>query len=72
MCVVNRSTVPKSFEFNWQREIVNDELTKRGLHGDAIVYKLHDLWTGKDAGTTKKPLKTTIQPNDVLMFRLTK
>jgi alpha-galactosidase len=72
MCVVNRSAVPKSFEFNWQTEVVSDELSKRGLHADAITYKLRDLWTKKDLGTTKKSLKATIQPHDVLMIRLTK
>jgi alpha-galactosidase len=72
MCVVNRSSVPKSVEFNWQSEIVNDELSKRGLHADAIVYRLHDLWTKKDAGTTKKTLKAVVQPHDVLMLRLSK
>ncbi|HWI94000.1 MAG TPA: glycoside hydrolase family 27 protein [Flavisolibacter sp.] len=72
MCVVNRSAIAKSFEFNWQTEIVNDELSKRGLHADAIAYKLRDLWTKKDIGVTKKPLKATIQPHDVLMLRLTK
>jgi alpha-galactosidase len=72
MCVVNRSSVLKPFEFNWQNEVVNDELSKRGLHADAIVYKLRDLWTKKDAGTTKKALKAVVQPHDVLMLRLTK
>jgi alpha-galactosidase len=72
MCIVNRSGVAKSIEFNWQTEIVNDELSKRGLHADAIIYKLRDLWTKKDIGTTKKTLKAIIQPYDVLMLRLTK
>ena len=72
MCIVNRSAAAKPFDFIWQNEVVNDELSKRGLHADAIAYKLHDLWTKKDLGTTKKPLKATIQPHDVLMVRLTK
>jgi alpha-galactosidase len=72
LCVVNRSSVPRPFEFNWPNEVVNDELSKRGLHADAIAYKLRDLWTKRDAGTTKKPLKTVVQPHDVLMLRLTK
>jgi alpha-galactosidase len=72
MCVVNRSSIPKSIDFNWQSEVVSDELSKRGLHADAIVYKLRDLWTKKDAGTTKKILKAMVQPHDVLMLRLTK
>lgn len=72
MCFVNRSAGAKQIEFNWQTDVVNDDLSHRGLHADAIVYKLHDLWTKKDLGTTKKVLKAVVQPHDVLMLRLSK
>jgi alpha-galactosidase len=71
-CFVNRSSNAKAIEFNWAGEKVGDELSKRGLHADAITYKLRDLWTNKDAGTTKKALKSVLQPHDVLMLRLSK
>jgi len=34
-------------------------------------YTIRDLWLKKEAGTTKKPLKTIIGGHDVLMLKLT-
>jgi alpha-galactosidase len=72
VCFVNRSAVPKSIEYNWQNEAINDTLFNQTLDAKTTIYKLRDLWTKKDAGTTKKTLKATIQPHDVLMLRLSK
>jgi alpha-galactosidase len=72
VCFVNRGSVPKTIEFNWQAENVVDNVFNKNLDTKTTTYKLRDLWTKKDAGTTKKPLKSTIQPHDVLMLRLTK
>ncbi|MGZ3937969.1 MAG: glycoside hydrolase family 27 protein [Flavisolibacter sp.] len=72
ICIVNRSSVPKPVEFNWQTENVTDTIFHKNLDSKIITYKLRDLWSHKDAGNTKKPLKATIQPYDVLMLRLTK
>lgn len=72
VCFVNRSGETRSIEWNWQSEVVNDALSKRGLHADAINYKLYDLWTKKDAGSTKKTWKSVVQPHDVIMLRLSK
>ena len=72
VCFVNRNAAPKSIEFNWQIETVNDSLFNKQLNAQAITYKLRDLWSKKDLGTTKKPLKTVVQPHDVLLLRLTR
>jgi alpha-galactosidase len=69
---VNRSSVPKTVDFNWQEENVVDNIFNKTLDTKTTTYKLRDLWARKDVGTTKKPLKSTIQPYDVLMLRLTK
>jgi alpha-galactosidase len=69
---VNRSSTPKSVDFNWQTETVSDQLFNKQLDAKNTTYKLHDLWTKKDAGTTKKPLRSVVQPHDVLMYRLSK
>jgi alpha-galactosidase len=37
---------------------------------DENLYTIRDLWAGKDIGTTKKPLMSTIPGHDVLMLRL--
>jgi alpha-galactosidase len=72
VCFLNRSSVSKPVEFNWQNENVTDTLFNKTLDAKTIIYKLHDLWTKKDAGTTKKPLKTVVPSHDVLMLRLNK
>ena len=71
-CFLNRSSVSKPVTFNWQDENVSDTLFNKALDARTVTYKLRDLWTKKDAGTTKKPLKATIASHDILMFRLTK
>jgi alpha-galactosidase len=72
VCFVNRSSVAKQIDFNWLNESVIDSLNNKSLDPKATTYRLRDLWTKKDVGTTTTPLKTTIQPYDVLMLRLTK
>ncbi len=72
VCFVNRSAVPKSVEFNWQTEIVNDHLFNKQLNAQTFTYQLRDLWMKKDLGSTKKLLKTLLPPHDVLLLQLTK
>src|SRR6476469_5101895 len=66
ICIVNRSSVSKPIEFNWPAENVTDTIFNKNLDSKSITYKLRDLWSHKDVGNTKKPLKATIQPYDVL------
>lgn len=72
VCFVNRGNKPKPVNFDWQMETVTDTIFNKQLDTKTTTYKLRDLWTKKDAGTTKKPLKAVVQPHDVLMLRLTK
>lgn len=72
VCFANRSGVAKTINFNWQSEVVADTIFNKQLDTKTITYKLRDLWTKKDAGTTKKLLRAVVQPHDVLMMRLTK
>jgi alpha-galactosidase len=71
-CFLNRSSKPKPIEFNWPNEVVNDTFSKRELNAKTITYKLRDLWLKKEIGDTKKPLKATIAPHDVLVLKLSK
>jgi alpha-galactosidase len=57
---------------NWQEQVINDTLSKAVLDSKQGNYKLRNLWTKKDAGDTKKPLKATVPPHDILMLRLRK
>lgn len=72
VCFVNRSSVSKPIEFNWQNEKVSDSLFNKTLDAKTINYKLRDLWTRKDVGTTKNSLKAIVQPHDILMLRLSR
>ena len=36
----------------------------------ARVFELHDLWGGEVLGTTRRSLRATVPPHDVLMMRL--
>lgn len=71
-CFVNRSNKPQQIEFNWQNEMVRDDISKRELNAQASSYKLRDLWLTKDIGDTRQPLKAIIAPHDVLVLRLSK
>lgn len=72
VCFLNRKSAPQAVDFNWQHEVINDSLSKRVLDAKAITYRLRNLWTGKEAGTTKKVLKALVPAEDVLLLRLVK
>ncbi|RYF85963.1 MAG: glycoside hydrolase family 27 protein, partial [Chitinophagaceae bacterium] len=72
ICFLNRSRQPKPIDFDWQKEVVNDDLAKRTFNAATTTYALRDLWSKKEAGDTKKVLNATIPAHDVLMFRLIK
>lgn len=72
VCFLNRNSMDQKIDYDWAAQKIEDDLSKRGAHFDAIEYKLRDVWAHKDLGTTKKPLKATVPSHDVLMLQLTK
>jgi alpha-galactosidase len=70
ICFVNRSSKPLTVSFNWQENLVQDTLSKRSLDCRSVVYHIRNLWTAKEEGTTKKPLKYQLPSHDVLFLRL--
>ena len=72
MCVLNRSRSAEKIAFDWKAENVSDSFSKRDLNSGKITYKLKNLWTGKDSGTTQKILYAEIPGHDVLMLRMSK
>lgn len=72
VCFLNRNSSPQPVDFNWGAEPVADSLSNRSLDASKSIYKMRNLWTKKEAGTTKKPLKTTVPSHDVLMYRLSR
>jgi alpha-galactosidase len=71
VCFLNRTKTPKSIDFNWQQKNVTDDIFNISASFASTEYKIHDVWTHKDAGTTKKPMKAELPGHDVLMLRLT-
>jgi alpha-galactosidase len=72
LCLLNRTNAARTVTFDWKAEKVNDAFAKRDARFDSTVYALRDLWTKKDLGTTKEPLKAEVPSRDVLMLRLNK
>jgi len=70
VCFLNRSAKVQKLEFDWKKEIITDSLSKAVLDGQKQFYILKNLWTGKNTGTTKSPLRGEIPAHDVLIFRL--
>lgn len=70
---LNRSSTPKTFEFNWKdHSFTDEEVSKRTFNVSQAPFSLRNLWTGKTLGTTAKTLKTSVPGKDILMIRLVK
>ncbi len=72
VCFLNRADEPKEVNFNWKDEIISDSLSNRQLNAMANIYKIRNVWTKKNSGTTDKDLKSVVPSHDVLMFRLSR
>lgn len=70
VCFLNRSGKVKSINFNWVKNVVRDELSERQLDASNETFKITDVWSKKELGTTKKALKASVPSHDVLMMRL--
>lgn len=70
VCFLNRNAGTKQVSFDWNKENVDDSLSNRKLESASHSYRIRNLWTKKEAGTTRRPLKVVVPPHDVLMFRL--
>jgi alpha-galactosidase len=69
---LNRSKGSQKVNFDWNTEMVKDEVFSKDLNAKNTVYKLKNLWTGKSIGTTKKALEATVPSHDILMLQLDK
>jgi len=70
VCFLNRSAEAKNIDFDWAKNVVNDDFAKRKLDASVETFKIKDIWAKKDLGTTKKALKASVPSHDVLMMRL--
>ncbi len=72
MAVLNRNAAARRVTFDWARERVADAASTHDAAFASTTYRLRNLWTKKDAGTTARPLSAEVPPHDVLMLRLVK
>lgn len=72
VCFLNRSDKPQTVNFDWAKNAINDSISKTNVDFTKTTYKLHDLWSKKYVGTTKRAFKQTIPSHDIVMLRLVK
>jgi alpha-galactosidase len=72
VCFLNRSMQKQKVDYDWSKNIITDELSKRTLNTNETKYNIRNLWVKKYIGTTKKKLTAEIASHDVLMVRLSK
>jgi alpha-galactosidase len=62
----------KKINFDWKKHTIADPDFDYKADFTAAVYKIKDLWKNKDAGTTKKPYISELNPHDVITLKLIK
>jgi alpha-galactosidase len=72
ICFLNRSSRTQNVSYDWKEHIITDNVSNINIDFNSVNYKLRDLWTKKDVGTTAKTFKQTIPADDVVVVRLTK
>jgi alpha-galactosidase len=70
MCILNRTAGARAVRLDWRREHVRDDFSRRAADFDRVTYRIRDLWTGAELGTTATPLAADVPGHDVLMVRL--
>jgi len=70
VCFLNRSAKTIPIDFDWAKQTINDDFSKRSLDVTKETFTIKDVWSKKELGTTQKALKAEVQSHDVLMLRL--
>jgi alpha-galactosidase len=69
---VNMNETPVKLDFDWNKHDIGDDVNGRFLNTKKGRYKIRDLFSHKNIGTTVENLKATINPHDVLLIKLEK
>ena len=72
VCFLNRSNCPQTIDYDWMAHPIQDKTSATNVDFTQATYKLHDLWSKKDVGTTQKVFKQAIPSHDVVVLRLIK
>lgn len=67
---LNRSIHPRQIDFNWQKEVITDTLSKLSLDASSKPYRIRNAWAAKEQGTTQQSFRTAIPGHDVIVLRL--
>jgi alpha-galactosidase len=72
VCFLNRKDVAQKIDFDWTKNVVVDDLSKREAGFDKNTYRIRNIWTKTEIGTTKKAFNVEVPAHDVIMLRLIK
>ncbi len=72
VCFLNRKSTPVWVEFDWKQHAFNDPVFSYEVDFSKEKFRLFNIWEGRKAGRTNRPLSAEIASHDVLMFRLEK
>lgn len=67
---LNRGSSAVPVHFDWSKHYVKDDMSKRTMDFKKTPFKVRDLWSGKELGTTGKALEGSVGGHDVWMLRL--
>jgi alpha-galactosidase len=70
ICFLNRSGETRNLDLNWKENPVKDDHSKRQLDAQTAVYRIRDVWAGRNTGTTETLLRLAVPSHDVVMLRL--
>lgn len=70
VCFLNRGAKSRTISFLWKEHSVSDTFSKREINFNQTNFKIRDLWTKKDIGTTKKSFAGQVASHDVKLLRL--
>ena len=71
VCLLNRSTETRKFLLHWNDYNIKDEVSGRAVNFNKRPFKIRNIWTKKDEGTTESLKKLKIPGHDVVMYRVT-
>ncbi|MDT0645103.1 glycoside hydrolase family 27 protein [Zunongwangia sp. F260] len=69
---LNRSDEPGKVSFDWEEKKIEDPHFDYAVDFSEVTYSIEDIWNEKELKNTKKTLKATVAPHDVLTLRLKK
>jgi alpha-galactosidase len=67
--VLNRGATPLNYRYDWQQNVIVDDLSKREADFKKATWTWQDAWTGK-TGDTARRFEATVPAHGVVLLRL--